>query len=67
VTVEVRGSRFRLLIDGRPSLLAEHADLTSGRVGLRTYISAFHFRDIAVRTPAPDRTVLWEGPPKLHE
>ncbi|HVK10829.1 MAG TPA: protein kinase [Gemmataceae bacterium] len=67
VTVEVRGSRFRLLIDGRPSLLAEHADLTSGRVGLRTYISAFHFRDIAVRTPAPDRTVLWEGPPKLPE
>jgi hypothetical protein len=62
--VEVRGDKFRYLLNG--TLLAEAQDPRhpQGAVGLRMWRTTARFRNLKVT--APDGTVLFAGVPRLH-
>ncbi len=65
--VRVRGGQIvATLHDGSTEVARVAVHDTSrpgGRVGLRTWYSAYRFKNIKVT--APDGTVLWQGPPRI--
>jgi hypothetical protein len=65
VRVRVRGTKFEFAVDGVPVIAAENDEFPTGKAGLRTYHSAYRFRNLKVT--APDGTVLWDGLPDRIE
>ncbi len=66
VRIEVRGADCKCYLDKK--LLFEETEprLTYGRVGLGAFGTAYRFKDIKI-TSEDDKTVLWQGLPKLPE
>lgn len=63
VRITVLGPSIRIELDDRLLFAVTDASVPRGRVQLRGAGGAVRFRNI--RVTAPDRTVLWEGPPDL--
>ena len=61
--VEVRGNQVKCLFDGRQVFSFDAIRSPSGGVGLRTWGTAYVFRNIKVTSP--DGKVLLEGLPEL--
>lgn len=63
VRIEVRGQRFRYLLDGKEVLAFEDPRCIRGGIALLSYFTSARFRDIRVSDPSG--RVLWAGPPRL--
>jgi formylglycine-generating enzyme required for sulfatase activity len=64
VAIEVRGDECRCIVDGRTMFQNSDDRLGSGRVGLGSWATEVHFRNIKV-TSEDGKTILWKGLPKL--
>ncbi len=61
--VKVRGSHFECYVDEVKLVDFDDDRHPNGCVGLRTWNSAYRFRNIKVT--APDGAILWEGLPEI--